>query len=82
MVIHAALHELVGRGRITDDEVVEMGEVVAGRSPGRVDENQPVIYLTGGLGIEDVSWGYAVYKQAKKMGLGTPLKLWDQPHWF
>ena len=82
MPIHGELHDLIAAGRLSDGDVVEMGDVVAGRVPGRVDDNQIVIMATGGLGMEDVSWGFNVYKRAKEMGLGTPLKLWDKPHWF
>ena len=82
MPIHNGVHQLIIDGHLADSDVVEMGEVVAGRAPGRVDESQPIVYLTGGLGMEDVSWGFEVYKKAKEMGLGTQLKLWDQPHWF
>lgn len=80
--IHGELHTLIRQGLLQDEDVVEMGDVVTGKTPARVDEKQNIVYITGGLGIEDVSWGYTVYQRALELGLGTTLKLWDTPHWF
>ena len=57
-------------------------EVVSSGKPARKRDEQPVAYITGGMGIEDSAWGYAVYQQAKAKGLGQKLKLWDKPLWF
>ena len=32
-----------------------------------------------GIPIEDVAWGTECYENALKKGIGTKLKLWDQP---
>ena len=39
------------------------------------------LFLTGGMGTEDVAWGYDVYQEALKQGLGQKLSLWEKPHW-
>lgn len=36
---------------------------------------------TGGMGTEDTAWGYDVYQEALKQGIGQELTLWDKPHW-
>ena len=40
------------------------------------------VFLTGGMGIEDISWGFEIYKIAKKKRLGESLKLWDTPYLY
>ena len=65
-----------------DEDIVEIGQVVTGSIPGRENEEQRVILATGGMGIEDISWGYTVYQQAIKKGLVQKLKLWDKPYWY
>jgi len=81
-LLYPALHRLITSGHKRDDEIVEMKDVVAAITPGRENDAQQVIFITGGLGIEDVSWGHTVYQQAVEKGLGTKLKLLDTPHWF
>ncbi len=59
-----------------------MGQVVTGATAGRENEEQRVVLATGGMGTEDVAWGYTVYKIAVGKGLGQKLKLWDKPYWY
>ena len=59
-----------------------MGDIVNSGLDARERDEQPVTYITGGMGIEDSAWGYAVYQQAKSKGLGQKLKLWEKPLWF
>jgi ornithine cyclodeaminase len=80
--IHEKLHDLILSGKMKDENIVEMGHIVTGTTAGRESEEQRVILATGGMGTEDVAWGYAVYKQAIEKGIGRKLKLWDKPYWF
>jgi ornithine cyclodeaminase len=80
--LYEDLHRLIMDGRIQDSDIIEMGDIVSSAAAARSRENQLVAYITGGMGIEDSAWGYAVYKQAKAKGLGQSLKLWDKPLWF
>jgi ornithine cyclodeaminase len=82
MPIHQKLHDLILQGRMKDEDIVEIGHVIAGSTPARVDERQRVIFATGGMSVEDVAWGHTVYEQALAKGLGQKLKLWDQPYWY
>ena len=81
-LIYPSLHDLILSGKMKDTDIVELKDVVADITPGRENDAQQIVYITGGLGIEDVSWGHAIYQQAVEKGLGTKLKLWDTPHWF
>ncbi len=82
MPIHETLHDLIIADKMKDEDIVEIGQVVTGSIPGRENEEQRVILATGGMGIEDISWGYTVYQQAIEKGLGQKLKLWDKSYWY
>lgn len=60
---------------------VKIGEVVSGNEEGRKDEKEKIVFLAGGMAVEDISWGYELYKSAKEKSLGQSLKVWDQPFW-
>jgi ornithine cyclodeaminase len=80
--LYEDLHKLIIDGRIQDSDIIEMGDIVNSGLEARQRDEQPVTYITGGMGIEDSAWGYALYQQAKSKGLGRKLKLWEKPLWF
>ncbi len=47
-----------------------LGEVVAGKKPGREHPDQITVFDSTGLIIQDLALGFAVYQQAKARGLG------------
>lgn len=49
----------------------DLGQVVAGRVPGREKEVLWTLFLSGGTGIEDVAVGTWLYRAAKEKGVGT-----------
>ncbi len=53
----------------------DLGEIVAGRAPGREDESERVICLNLGLASEDVVTGTLVYARARERGIGQALPL-------
>lgn len=84
--IHASLG-LVGTcfldhihdGYMKREDVLEIGGIVSGDQPGRTDDEQIFVVSINGMAVEDVAWGYAVYQNALKKGIGQKLKLWDAP---
>jgi ornithine cyclodeaminase len=63
-------------GVITPDHIVgEIGEVVAGKAPGRRDANEITLFKSLGLAIEDLAAGKYVYEEAVKAGVGTRVEL-------
>jgi len=81
-IIYSSLHDQILTGKMKDSDIVEMRLVVSDSTLGRDSEDQKIILVTGGLGIEDISWGFTIYQQALKKGLGQKLRLWDEPFWF
>ncbi len=79
--LHWSLHQLITDDRIKDSDIVELSEIVAGKIPGRLSDNDRMILATGGMITEDIAWAWRVYQRAQEKGLGHNLKLWDQPYW-
>jgi ornithine cyclodeaminase len=78
---YAAIHRLIAEGRISDEDIENLGPIALGTSPGRTNDEEKILLLTGGLPIEDITWGYTVYKEAIKKGIGQELTLWEKPFW-
>jgi len=51
----------------------ELGEVVAGRAPGRISPDDVTIYKPLGMAVEDVAAAQLAYSRACDMGKGVPL---------
>jgi len=69
-------------GKLKDEDITDLGDVVCGKVAPRKDDDETIILIAGGLPVEDVAWGYDVYQKAVEKGLGQKLKIWDEPHWF
>jgi len=78
---YAAIHRLIAEGRISDEDIENLGPIALGTTPGRTNDEEKILLLTGGLPIEDITWGYTVYKEAIKKGIGQELTLWEKPFW-
>jgi len=77
----AKLLLMVANGEVDPDHMVSFGDVLANPALGRQSDEDTFIFLTGGMGVEDVAWGYDVYQEALRQGIGQELVLWDKPHW-
>ena len=61
-------------------EATSLGDVICGTKEGRTSHDDRICFVTGGMPVWDVGWGYELYLKAKEMGLGQVLKLWDSPY--
>jgi N-[(2S)-2-amino-2-carboxyethyl]-L-glutamate dehydrogenase len=75
-------YRAVRDGFITRDRVTDLGDIVAGKVPGRQAETEKILFNPIGMGINDVAEAYRVYRQASAQGIGKRLNLWDSPHWI
>jgi ornithine cyclodeaminase/alanine dehydrogenase-like protein (mu-crystallin family) len=57
------------------DVYAELGEIVAGRKPGRVSEDEITILDTTGTALQDVAAAATIYERAKAEGVGYLCKL-------
>ena len=61
-------------------EATSLGDVICSTRPGRESDSERICFVTSGMPVWDVGWGYEIYENAKKLGLGQVLKLWDSPY--
>lgn len=62
-------------GRQIPKPYAELGEIVAGKKPGRENENEKIWDSNYGLAVHDVIVGKLIYEKAIKKGIGTKLIL-------
>jgi alanine dehydrogenase len=61
----------LARGEITPAHIYgTLGEVVAGKKPGRTDPREITVFDATGLAIQDLALGMAIYRRARERGLG------------
>jgi ornithine cyclodeaminase len=71
--------DLVVDGKLPRGALEDLGAIAAGDAPGRRSEDEIIILSVGGMAVEDVAWGTAVYRNAVAKGIGVSLNLWDEP---
>jgi ornithine cyclodeaminase len=67
------LMPLLEKGRTHPGRWVELGEVVAGLRPGRVDPAQITLFESQGMAIQDIAVAARVLERARQRGLGASL---------
>jgi alanine dehydrogenase len=61
----------LSRGELKPEQVYgSLGEVVAGKKPGRQNPEEITVFDSTGLIIQDLGLGFAVFRRAKERGLG------------
>lgn len=78
-IIGSKFTDMIHDGVIEKEDMVDLGDIINGEKEARDTKDQMVIFSVGGMPVEDVAWGKYCFENAKKLGLGTPLKLWDKP---
>lgn len=67
------LHHAIDAGLMTRDQARgELGEVIAGRKPGRLSDAEVVIFDSTGMALQDAAAAVAVYERATRQGAGVP----------
>jgi len=69
------LAPLVKRGRLSWDTLTEIGDVLAGKTPGRRSADDITLYESHGMGIQDLYVGAQVLELARARGIGTALPM-------
>ena len=72
--------------RAVRDEVIpeskirgNLGDILTGKLPGRESPSERVFFNPIGMGLHDLSEAHRVYQNAKEMGIGRMLPLWEDP---
>lgn len=64
---------LLEKGRLHSRQLVELGDVLIGRQPGRTSAEQMTIFESQGMAIQDLAVALRVLAAAEKAGLGTEI---------
>ncbi len=69
-------HHAIQAGLMCRDDVyAELGEIIAGRKPGRTSDQEIIIYDATGTALQDVASAVELYRAALKAGFGTLIDL-------
>jgi alanine dehydrogenase len=70
------LHHALAAGAMRPDDVrAELGQVVAGTKPGRLTDEETIIFDSTGTALQDVAAAAVVYERALELGVGYPTDL-------
>lgn len=78
-IIGVKFMDMIHEGKMRRDQLEDIGPIVAGEAPGRLNDEEIIIMSVGGMPVEDVAWGTVVYRNAVERGIGVSLNLWDEP---
>lgn len=78
-IIGSKFTDMVHDKIISKKEIIDLGDIIYGKKPGRKSDDQIFVYSVGGMPVEDVAWGKICYERAMMLGIGTRLHLWDKP---
>ena len=68
-------YKKVGYFKSTPDPYADLGEIAAGKKPGRETRKERTICVNLGIALEDMATAIRIYERAKDMGVGQELPL-------
>jgi ornithine cyclodeaminase len=70
-----SLRRHVETGRLSEANLYgELGQIVAGRKPGRTSPSETILFWHRGLSLSDIALGHAMLAKAGSLGIGTQLR--------
>jgi ornithine cyclodeaminase len=70
-----ALRAHVDAGKLSERTLhAELGEIVAGRKPGRERPDETILFWHRGLSLSDIALGAAMLDKAARLGIGQMLR--------
>jgi alanine dehydrogenase len=70
-----SLRAHVDAGKLSERTLhAEMGEIVAGKKPGRQREDETILFWHRGLSLSDIALGHAILEKAKRLDVGQRLR--------
>jgi ornithine cyclodeaminase len=70
-----ALRAHVDAGKLSEATLhAELGEIVAGRKPGRERDDETILFWHRGLALSDIALGAAMVDKAARLGIGQTLR--------
>jgi N-[(2S)-2-amino-2-carboxyethyl]-L-glutamate dehydrogenase len=71
--------DMIAEGKMQENQLEDIGKIIVGEAPGRLNNDEIIIMSVGGMPVEDVAWATVVYRNAINAGIGITLNLWDTP---
>lgn len=65
----------IGYFQQTPEPYADLGQIVAGKAPGRENDQERILAINLGLAIDDMAVAPEIYRRAREAGLGTILNL-------
>ena len=73
--VFGSLRAHVETGKLSERTLhAELGQIVAGRKPGRRSDDETILFWHRGLSISDIALGHAMLEKARRLGLGQQLR--------
>jgi alanine dehydrogenase len=70
-----SLRPHVDQGLLSEENLHgELGQIVAGKKPGRESDDETILFWHRGLATTDIAVGHALYERAVERGIGTSLR--------
>lgn len=69
------IHHAADAGAVTPDDVVELGDLILGKAPGRTGSDQITVCDLTGVGVQDAAAAALALEGARRLGLGRELEL-------
>ncbi|WP_432661882.1 tyramine oxidase subunit B [Wukongibacter baidiensis] len=80
-VIGGPLYNLIDDGKLPAlEDSTSLGEIILKDKPGRTNDEERITFIACGMAVFDLGWGYEMYQNAQKKGIGQNLLLWDEPY--
>ena len=61
-LVRGEIHKAIQAGQITQDDLVELGDIIAGQATGRSSDDQVTVADLTGVAVQDIQIAKAVYK--------------------
>lgn len=75
--VFGALRAHVDEGKLTEETLhAELGQIVAGKKPGRESDDETILFWHRGLSLSDIALGHTMLQKAKRSGLGQRLRFY------
>jgi alanine dehydrogenase len=70
-----ALRQHVDSDRLSEETLhAELGEIVAGRKPGRQNDDETILFWHRGLSLSDIGLAHAMLEKARRLDIGQSLQ--------
>ena len=70
-----ALRQHVDSGRLHEGNLhAELGQIVAGKRPGRASDDETILFWHRGLSLSDIALAHAMIEKGERLGIGQKLR--------